>query len=74
MFGLRWQAMIAGVAFMGHQVGSFVGALGGGFIFDRLGSYDLAWQLGVGIGLTAGVIQIAYALAFPQARPQVAVT
>src|SRR6185369_7094910 len=25
MFGLRWQAMIQGVAFMSHQLGSFLG-------------------------------------------------
>jgi predicted MFS family arabinose efflux permease len=43
MFGLRWQAMIQGIAFMSHQLGSFLGALGGGILFDTLGSYDLAW-------------------------------
>ena len=40
MFGLRWQAMIQGVAFMSHQLGSFLGAFGGGLLFDALGSYD----------------------------------
>src|SRR6201991_3616321 len=48
MFGLRWQAMIQGVAFMSHQLGSFLGAYGGGLIYDALGSYDLAWALGGG--------------------------
>ena len=66
MFGLRWQAMIQGVAFMSHQFGSFVGAFGGGFLFDSLGSYDLAWKLGVGMGLTAGLVQIAAATAWRQ--------
>ena len=47
MFGLRWQAMIQGLAFMSHQIGSFVGAFGGGVLFDALGSYDLAWRLAV---------------------------
>ena len=65
MFGLRWQAMIQGVAFMSHQVGSFVGALGGGLLFDALGSYDLAWRLGVAMGLTAGLVQVAFALLRP---------
>ena len=65
MFGLRWQAMIQGVAFMSHQVGSFVGALGGGLLFDALGSYDLAWRLGVGLGLTAGLVQVTFALLRP---------
>jgi len=65
MFGLRWQAMIQGVAFMSHQVGSFVGAFGGGLIYDRLGSYDLAWRLAVAIGLVAGLVQVTFALLRP---------
>jgi predicted MFS family arabinose efflux permease len=62
MFGLRWQAMIQGLAFMSHQFGSFLGAFGGGLLFDALGSYDLAWRLGVGMGLVAGIIQVSFAL------------
>ena len=33
MFGLRWQAMIQGLAFI-HQLGSLLGAYGGGLIYD----------------------------------------
>ncbi len=62
MFGLRWQAMIQGIAFMSHQLGSFAGAFGGGLVFDIWGRYDLAWHVGVGLGLTAGSVQIATAL------------
>jgi predicted MFS family arabinose efflux permease len=69
MFGLRWQAMIAGLAFMGHQIGSFVGAFGGGVIFDSLGSYNLAWQLAVMLGLLGGTVQIAFALYRPPRPP-----
>jgi MFS family permease len=68
MFGLRWQAMIQGIAFMSHQLGSFLGAFGGGLLFDALGSYDLAWRIGVVIGLAAGIVQIAFALAHPLPR------
>jgi predicted MFS family arabinose efflux permease len=46
-------------------LGSFVGALGGGILFDMLGSYDLAWKLIVGMGLTAGLVQLSFALARP---------
>lgn len=67
-FGLRWQAMLGGVAFVSHQVGSFVGAFGGGLIFDLLGSYDAAWVIGVAVGLAAGVTQIAVAFR-GQAKP-----
>jgi predicted MFS family arabinose efflux permease len=61
-FGLRWQAMLGGVAFVGHQVGSFFGAFGGGLIFDAFGSYTAAWQGGVAFGLAAGIVQAAVAL------------
>jgi predicted MFS family arabinose efflux permease len=64
-FGVRWQAMLGGVAFMSHQIGSFVGAYGGGLIYDALGSYNLAWQVGVGVGLAAGIVQMSFALARP---------
>ena len=70
MFGLRWQAMIQGLAFMSHQLGSFLGAFGGGLIYDQLGSYTLAWRIGVALGLAAGMIQIAFALARPTAPPR----
>ena len=65
MFGVRWQAMIQGVALMSHQLGGFVGALGGGLLFDALGSYDLAWKLVVAMGLTAGLVQVSSALIQP---------
>jgi predicted MFS family arabinose efflux permease len=69
MFGLRWQAMIQGLAFMSHQLGSFLGAYGGGLIYDALGSYNLAWRIGVAVGLAAGIIQIAFALIRPSQPP-----
>jgi predicted MFS family arabinose efflux permease len=59
-FGLRWQAMLGGVAFVCHQIGSFVGALGGGLIFDLAGSYNAAWQIGVALGLAAGIAQAGF--------------
>jgi predicted MFS family arabinose efflux permease len=69
MFGLQWQAMIQGLAFMSHQVGSFVGAYGGGLIYDAMGSYTMAWRIGVAVGLAAGIVQVAFALVRPTAPP-----
>ena len=71
MFGLKWQAMIQGLAFMSHQLGSFLGAYGGGLIYDALGSYTLAWRIGVAVGLAAGIIQVAFALVRPSEPPLV---
>lgn len=69
MFGLRWQAMIGGIAFMSHQMGSALGAFGGGLLFDMMGSYSLAVQIGAGMGLTAGVLQVIAGLPrWPDAR------
>ena len=64
IFGLRYMATLSGVAFFSHQLGSFVGAWGGGLLFDAMGSYDLAWKIGVAIGLMAGIGQM-----FMDARP-----
>lgn len=58
MFGLRFLATLSGIMFFTHQVGSFLGAWGGGLIYDHFGSYDRAWQLGVVIGLIAGIAQM----------------
>jgi len=69
MFGLQWQAMIQGLAFMSHQLGSFLGAYGGGLIYDALGSYNMAWRIGVAVGLAAGIVQIAFALIRPTVPP-----
>jgi predicted MFS family arabinose efflux permease len=69
MFGLQWQAMIQGIAFMSHQLGSFLGAYGGGLIYDALGSYNMAWRIGVALGLAGGIIQVAFALIRPSGPP-----
>ena len=68
-FGLKWLAMLSGIAFVGHQLGSFVGAFGGGMIFDLAGSYTLAWQAGVALGLAAGLVQGGFAWLQGRAGP-----
>jgi predicted MFS family arabinose efflux permease len=60
MFGTRYMATLLGLSFVTHQIGSFIGAWGGGIAFDMLGSYDLAWRVGVSIGFMAGVAQILF--------------
>jgi len=68
MFGLRWQPMLQGLAFVSHQLGSTLGAFGGGLLYDALGSYDLAWKIGVSLGLAAGIVQLAFALWRPPGK------
>jgi predicted MFS family arabinose efflux permease len=56
MFGTRHLGMLGGVVFLSHQVGSFLGVWLGGFLYDKLGSYDVVWWLGVAMGLFAAVV------------------
>jgi predicted MFS family arabinose efflux permease len=57
-FGTRYLATLLGISFVVHQVGSSLGAWGGGLIFDLSGAYDRAWQIGTLIGFIAGFVQI----------------
>ena len=58
IFGTRYMATLLGLSFVVHQLGSSLGAWGGGLMFDLFGSYDRAWQIGTLIGFAAGVVQI----------------
>jgi hypothetical protein len=58
LFGLRFLSTLTGIAFLSHQAGSFLGAWGGGYLFDLMGSYDLAWKIGAFVGLVAGTMQL----------------
>jgi MFS family permease len=58
MFGTRWLAMLFGIAFFSHQVGGFLGVYLGGFIYERTGSYDIVWWLGVMFGFISAIINL----------------
>ncbi len=58
MFGTRWMAMLFGIAFFSHQVGGFLGVYLGGFLYDRTGSYDVVWWLGVLFGVISALINL----------------
>ena len=51
-------AMLTGVSFFSHQIGSFLGAWLGGFMFDRTGSYDFVWYLSIALGIVAGLLNL----------------
>lgn len=56
VFGTRYMAMLYGIVFLDHQVGSFVGIWLGGALFDYTGSYDVVWWTGVGLGVAAALL------------------
>jgi MFS family permease len=56
MFGPKHMAMLMGIVFLSHQVGAFLGVWLGGVLFDRTGSYDVVWWLGVALGIFAAIV------------------
>jgi MFS family permease len=56
IYGVRHLGMLGGMVFLGHQLGSFVGAWLGGRIFDTTGSYDLAWVMVIAFGAFAAAL------------------
>ena len=56
-FGLAYFNTLYGIAFLSHQVGSFVGAWMGGVVFDRTARFDIAWAALIVIGIAAFVLQ-----------------
>ncbi len=56
MFGTRYMAMLYGIVFLGHQIGSFIGVWLGGWLYDRTGTYDAVWWLGVVLAVLAGIV------------------
>ena len=71
MFGTRWLATLAGLAFFSHQVGGFLGVWLGGIVFVRTGSYDAVWWLSILFGVLSAVINLPI-VEKPVARPAAA--
>ena len=55
-FGPAFLSMLYGITFFSHQIGSFLGAWLGGWIYDNLGSYDMMWWLIISSGIFAFII------------------
>ena len=56
--GLTFLSTLTGLIFMGHQVGSFIGAWLGGRIHDLYGDYTPMWWAAVGFGIMAAIIHM----------------
>jgi predicted MFS family arabinose efflux permease len=58
IFGVQYMSMLGGLVFVGHQLGSFLGAWLGGRLFDMTGSYDIVWGISIALGVFAALINL----------------
>lgn len=56
VFGTSHLGTLFGVCFFSHQIGSFLGAWSGGFVFDLTGSYAAIWILTAASGAIAALL------------------
>jgi predicted MFS family arabinose efflux permease len=54
-FGPRWLSMLYGVVFLSHQIGGFMGAWLGGWLYDKYQSYDMLWWATIAVSLMAAL-------------------
>ena len=56
--GLQFLSTLAGMVFLSHQTGSFIGAWLGGWIYDLNQDYTFMWWAAVVLGLLAALIHL----------------
>lgn len=56
MFGVRNLSMLGGIAFLFHQLGSFMGGWLGGYLYDVTGSYSIVWEIAILLSLFAALL------------------
>ena len=58
MFGVRFMATLFGFVFFSHQVGAVHRRLARRLLYERTGSYDVVWWLGVALGIFAALVNL----------------
>lgn len=61
IFGPRYLSTLFGFVFFSHQVGSFLGAWLGGYVFDLTGSYTPVWLAAIALGVIAALLHMPIA-------------
>ena len=61
IFGTKHLGTLFGVVFLNHQIGSFLGAWLGGYLYTQTGSYNLVWTITIVAGVAAAFIHLPIA-------------
>src|SRR5437016_1778972 len=56
IFGVKFLSTLFSIAFLGHQLGAFVGAWAGGAVFDLTGSYLPVWLAAIALSVIAAAL------------------
>jgi predicted MFS family arabinose efflux permease len=57
-FGTANMATLFGVVMLSHQVGGFLGAWLGGYVFQATGSYDWVWYIDIVLAAGAALVNL----------------
>jgi len=68
IFGVRHLSALAGIVFLSHQIGAFLGAWLAGVAFDVIGSYGVIWMISIGLAVIAALANLPIREA-PVVRP-----
>jgi MFS family permease len=58
MFGPANMAMLFGIVMLAHQIGGFLGAYLGGYVFQATGSYDIVWYIDIALAAGAALVNL----------------
>jgi predicted MFS family arabinose efflux permease len=58
IFGVRYLSTLFGIVFFSHQVGGFLGAWLGGYVFDTTHSYTLMWLFSIALGIASALLHM----------------
>ncbi len=58
IFGTKYVALLYGIVFVSHQIGSFLGAYLGGVFYELNGNFDYAWYGSIALSIFAGLIHL----------------
>jgi predicted MFS family arabinose efflux permease len=71
LHGMRYVATLFGIVMFSHQIGGFLGAWLGGYVFERTGSYDWLWYIDIMLAVGAALIHMPIKEA-PRLQPALA--
>lgn len=56
IFGVKYLSTLFSIAFLGHQLGAFIGAWAGGAVFDLTNSYMPVWTASIALSVLAAAL------------------